>query len=346
MHKFATHSINKILKLLLVFGMTLFLGACAKSDSNSGSAAASSSIASAAQSSASTSSQQQNQQTSQAPASEAQPSVESEQQVQISGPVTLDQIPPYSGSPYIAINNNVPFFDANEKTADGFQHYFDLDSLGRVTMAYGSLGPEFLPTGKRGDISNIRPTGWVQKDYDFITDGGKLYNRCHLIAWSLSGQNDNPKNLMTGTRYFNIKGMTPFENMVRDYIKETGNHVMYRVTPMFQGDELVARGILIEGYSVEDNGEGIEFCDFVYNVQPGVAIDYATGESHADGTDGSAQSQAQPAVTYVLNTKTNKFHRPDCPSVENMSPENREDVTLTKEQVEAMGYEPCKRCNP
>ncbi len=322
-HKFSSNSIHKVLKLLLILSIAVGLGACAKPDSKPGSFPA-----------PSTQTQARSQ-------TSGQPSQTAES-------ISLDQIPAYSGSPYVAINNNVPFFDANEKTTDGFQHYFDLDDLGRVTLAYGSLGPEFLPQDKRGDISSIHPTGWVQNDYDFITDGGKLYNRCHLIAWSLSGQNDNPKNLMTGTRYFNIKGMTPFENMVRDYIKETGNHVMYRVTPMFQGDDLVARGALMEGYSVEDEGEGIEFCVFAYNVQPGVAIDYATGNNQADGTqkDGSNSLSQQPAVTYVLNTKTGKYHLPECSSVESINPENREEVTMSKDQVEASGYTPCKRCNP
>lgn len=265
-----------------------------------------------------------------------------------SGPITLDQIPPYSGEPYIAVHDNVPYFDANEITSDAFTQFFDLDSLGRVTLAYGSLGPETLPSGKRGDISSVQPTGWVQTPYDFITDGGYLYNRCHLIAWSLSGQNDNPKNLMTGTRYFNIDGMTPFENMVRDYIKETGNHVMYRVTPMFSGNDLVARGALIEGYSVEDQGEGVEFCVFAYNVQPGVTIDYATGNNQPGDPVGAQGTQTtDPNVAnYVLNTNTHKYHRPDCASATDMNPENRQDVTMTKAEIEAMGYEPCKRCNP
>lgn len=283
------------------------------------------------------------------------PSIESTDQAPIaqttpgaSGPLTLEQIPPYSGAPYIAVHDNVPYFDANEITSDAFAQFFDLDSLGRVTLAYGSLGPELLPEGKRGDISGVQPTGWVQTPYDFITDGGYLYNRCHLIAWSLSGQNDNPKNLMTGTRAFNIDGMIPFENMVRDYIKETGNHVMYRVTPMFSGNDLVARGALIEGYSVEDQGEGVEFCVYAYNVQPGVVIDYATGNNQpGDPTASQGTQAADPNVAnYVLNTSSYKYHRQDCPSAANISTENRQDVTMTKAEIEAMGYEPCKRCNP
>ena len=187
--------------------------------------------------------------------------------------------------------------------------------------------------------------------YDFV-DGKYLYNRCHLIGYQLTGENANEKNLITGTRYLNIEGMLPFENMVADYVKETDQHVMYRVTPVFEGDNLLAAGVLMEGKSVEDNGEGVLFCVFAYNVQPGVSIDYATGESFADGTivnDTSAQeetSQSEETQTYVLNTNTHKFHKPGCYSVEKIKPENYAEFTGTREEAIAYGYDPCKNCNP
>ena len=187
--------------------------------------------------------------------------------------------------------------------------------------------------------------------YDFV-DGKYLYNRCHLIGYQLTGENANEKNLITGTRYLNIEGMLPFENMVADYVKETDQHVMYRVTPVFEGDNLLAAGVLMEGKSVEDNGEGVLFCAFAYNVQPGVSIDYATGESFADGTivnDTSAQeetSQSEETQTYVLNTNTHKFHKPGCYSVEKIKPENYAEFTGTREEAIAYGYDPCKNCNP
>ena len=179
-----------------------------------------------------------------------------------------------------------------------------------------------------------------------------MYNRCHLIGYQLTGENANEKNLITGTRYLNIEGMLPFENMVADYVKETDQHVMYRVTPVFEGDNLLAAGVLMEGKSVEDKGEGVLFCVFAYNVQPGVSIDYATGESSADRTivnDTSAQEEtslSEETQTYVLNTNTHKFHKPGCYSVEKIKPENYAEFTGTREEAIAYGYDPCKNCNP
>lgn len=190
----------------------------------------------------------------------------------------LDFIPDYSGEPYVPVNENIPYFQNEELIAEPFETYSDLDNLGRCGAAYACIGTDLMPTKDRESISEVKPSGWNNKEYDFI-DGGWLYNRCHLIGFQLTGENANEKNLITGTRYMNVEGMLLFENMVADYIKETGNHVLYRVTPIYQEQELVARGVLMEGKSVEDDGNGILFNVFVYNVQPGIGIDYADGES-------------------------------------------------------------------
>lgn len=198
----------------------------------------------------------------------------SEQQTEIS----LEDIPEYSDEPYVVINGNEPNFSEDDFTTTSFEKYSDLDELGRCQVAYANIGKDLMPTQERGSISEVKPSGWENKKYD-IVDGKYLYNRCHLIGFQLTGENANKKNLITGTRYLNVTGMLPFENQVADYVKETGNHVLYRVTPIFDGDNLVASGVLMEAESVEDKGEEICFCVYVYNVQPGVTIDYATGES-------------------------------------------------------------------
>ncbi len=194
------------------------------------------------------------------------------------GSIDLSNIPEYNGEPYIAVNGNVPFFEDTEVTATSFEKYSDLDNLGRCGVALASVGQDIMPTEERGSIGQIKPAGWHTVKYDCV-DGKYLYNRCHLLGYQLTGENANERNLITGTRYLNVDGMLPFENMVADYVMETGNHVMYRVTPIYTGNNLVADGVLMEGYSVEDQGEGITFCVYVYNVQPGVRIDYATGDS-------------------------------------------------------------------
>lgn len=193
---------------------------------------------------------------------------------------SLDSIPEYSGEPFVTVNDNTPYFSEDDLTVDSFEYYSDLDDLGRCGVAYACIGQDLMPTEKRGDISSVKPTGWVQHKYDFI-DGKVLMNRCHLIGFQLAGENANPKNLVTGTRYMNVTGMLPFENMVADYVKETNEHVLYRVTPIFNGDNLVCNGVLMEAESVEDEGESVLYNVFVYNVQPGVEIDYATGENWA-----------------------------------------------------------------
>ncbi len=195
----------------------------------------------------------------------------------------LDSIPKYDGeSAYVIINNDTPFFEESEYTTKSFESYGELDKLGRCTVTMACVGKDIMPADgeERGSISSVYPTGWEQNRYDSdLVEGGWLYNRAHLIGWQLTAENANKENLITGTRYFNVDGMLPFENMVADYVRETNNHVLYRVTPIFEGDNLLASGVLMEALSMEDNGEGVSFCVYVYNVQPGIEIDYATGEN-------------------------------------------------------------------
>lgn len=274
--------------------------------------------------------------------------------------IDLSSIPAYSGNPYVVINNNEPGFTDTELTTTSFETYSDLDSLGRCGVAYANIGTDLMPTEERGSIGQVKPSGWHTVKYDCV-DGKYLYNRCHLIGYQLTAENANTKNLITGTRYLNIEGMLPFENMVADYIKETGNHVLYRVTPIFDGDNLVASGVLMEAKSVEDNGDGILFNVYCYNAQPGVSIDYATGDSALDGTAATEAPSSEPetpakteepttpvssGTTYILNTNTYKFHYPSCSSVDQMSESNKKEYTGTRDEVIAMGYDPCGRCHP
>lgn len=262
------------------------------------------------------------------------------------------EIPTYAGNAYVEVNGNQPFFSDNEVTANSYETYSELDSLGRCGVAEACVGIDLMPTEERGSISDVRPSGWENNSYDFV-DGGYVYNRCHLIGFQLTGENANEKNLITGTRYMNTEGMLPFENMVADYVQETNNHVMYRVTPIFEGDNLVASGVLMEGQSVEDKGEGILYCVYCFNVQPGVKIDYATGENWEDSTNVEYDSQivSQPQgqsekQEYVLNKNSMKFHYPSCSSVKNMSSKNRIDVEATRDELVSEGYSPCEICKP
>ena len=198
--------------------------------------------------------------------------------------VTLENIPAYSGSPYVELNGNVPCFEESEHTTIPFEYYSELDSLGRCQVAYANICLELMPTEERGQIGSIKPSGWHTIKYDCV-DGKYLYNRCHLIGYQLAGENVNELNLITGTRYMNVEGMLPFENMVDDYVEETRNHVLYRVTPVYKGDNLVASGVQMEAWSVEDQGKGICYNVYVYNVQPGIEIDYVTGDSYYRGKD-------------------------------------------------------------
>lgn len=263
--------------------------------------------------------------------------------------VSLQEIPEYSGSPYVEINGNQPSFTQEELVPESFERYSPLDSLGRCGVAYACIGEDLMPTEDRESISQVRPTGWQTAEYDFV-DGGYLYNRCHLIGFQLTGENANEENLITGTRYMNVEGMLPFENLTADYIKETGNHVLYRVTPVFEGENLVAGGVVMEAMSVEDKGEGVCFSVYVYNVQPGVEIDYATGESWESGQEisqaGDSNVSQGEEQEYILNTNSHKFHLPDCPSVDAMSEKNKEEYFGTREELIAQGYEPCGSCQP
>ena len=190
----------------------------------------------------------------------------------------INEIPEYDGSSYVIINNNEPNFEDISKSGESFEVYSELDSLGRCGEAYASIGKDLMPTEKRGSIGMIKPSGWHTIKYD-IVDGKYLYNRCHLIGYQLTGENANPKNLITCTRQMNTKGMLPFENKVADYINDTNNHVLYRVTPVYENDNLLASGVKIEAKSVEDNGAGVSFNVFVYNIQDGIEINYKNGES-------------------------------------------------------------------
>lgn len=259
------------------------------------------------------------------------------------------EIPDYEGEPYVVLNDNEPDFTEAEITTEAYEDYSDLDALGRCGEAEACIGEELMPTGERESISSVKPTGWVNEKYDSV-DGGYLYNRCHLIGYQLSGENANEENLITGTRYMNVEGMLPFEDMVADYVHETDNHVMYRVTPVFEGDDLVPSGVQMEAESVEDDGEGVSFNVYVYNVQPDITIDYATGENWEtpeNGTAGNPSSgDTSGQQTYILNTNTHKFHLPDCSGAADIKGKNREEYTGTREELTSQGYEPCGRCHP
>ena len=194
--------------------------------------------------------------------------------------ISLENIPAYSGDAYVAVNGNRPFFTETDYTVSSYETYSPLDALGRCGVAEACVGQDLMPTEPRGSIGSVKPSGWQGAKYDFV-DGKYLYNRCHLIGYQLTAENANKQNLITGTRYLNVTGMLPFENMVADYVHETNNHVLYRVTPIFDGSDLVARGVLMEAWSVEDGGDGVCFNVYCYNVQPGVEIDYATGDNWA-----------------------------------------------------------------
>ncbi len=250
-------------------------------------------------------------------------------------------IPEYAGETYVVMNGNTPYFSRRDLPGESFEYYSELDELGRCRTACANIGRDLMPTEKRGEIGQVKPSGWQTVKYENV-EGKYLYNRCHLIGYQLTAENANEKNLITGTRHFNVQGMLPFENMVADYVKETDNHVLYRVTPVFEGDDLLSLGVLMEGWSVEDEGEGICFSVFVYNVQPGIIIDYADGGSRPD----ESMPASGDGTGYVLNTNTGKFHVPTCGSAEQIDEKNREFYSGTREDVTAMGYEPCGECNP
>ena len=261
------------------------------------------------------------------------------------GPFTLDSVPEYAGVPYVAVHDNEPYFTSEDLTTDSYEFYAPLDAYNRCGVTMACIGPDLMPTEKRESIGQVKPTGWQTVKYDHV-DGKYLYNRCHLIGFQLTGENANERNLITGTRSMNTEGMLPFENLVADYIKETGNHVLYRVTPIFVGEELVARGVLMEGLSMEDEGEGVTFCVYAYNNQPGIQIDYATGDSWLSPTAEAGTAEDGEERTYILNTSSRKFHLPTCGGVGDIKEANRSEFTGTREAVTAAGYEPCGRCKP
>lgn len=282
--------------------------------------------------------------------------------------VDLSDISQFDNEPYVVVNNNKPDFSKSEITDESFENYSTLDHMGRCGVALACVGKDIMPTEKRGSIGMVKPTGWHTVKYQFV-DGKYLYNRCHLIGYQLTGENANEKNLITGTRYMNVDGMLPFEDMVADYVKETDNHVMYRITPIYKGNNLLASGVQMEGYSVEDHGDGISFNVYCYNAQPGVKIDYKTGESSANGkvaedttknkkiaqneTKNKQQkeksnygSSSTGSTEYILNLNTHKFHYPDCGSVKQTSEANKGTYTGSREDLIEQGYEPCGNCNP
>ncbi len=278
--------------------------------------------------------------------------------------VKLNDIPSYTGNAYTIINNNQPTFTDEEITTTSYETYSTLDYLGRCGIVEACVGQDIMPTEERGSIGHVRPSGWQTVKYDNV-DGKYLYNRCHLIGYQLTGENDNVKNLITGTRYFNVEGMLPFENLVADYVKETKNHVMYRVTPLYNNEELIARGVILEGYSVEDDGAGVSFNVFCYNVQPDIEINYANGNSKStkvtskkeisqdetskkktNDTDSNTKESNKTSTKYILNMNSYKFHYPSCYSVDQMSESNKGYYTGDRDDLINQGYDPCGNCNP
>jgi DNA-entry nuclease len=268
----------------------------------------------------------------------------------VATPVDPSTLPAYSGESFIVVDNNIPSFGSEELTIVGYEKYSPLDDLGRCGAALASCGVEIMPAPdeERGSISGIKPTGWIQASYEGVS-GGYLWNRCHLIGWQLSAENANRQNLITGTRYMNVSGMLPFENMIADYIKETGNHVALRVTPIFEGDNLVCSGVQMEAYSIEDAGEGICFNVYCYNVQPGILIDYSTGASslpgeNDDNTNSEPDTPDDPEnggeseqMVFIPKTGTKYHSDSTCGTMK-----DPREVTL--EEAEKLGYTPCNKC--
>ena len=256
--------------------------------------------------------------------------------------LSLADIPEFSGEPYVVLNDNVPEFSEEDYTTKSYEFYSELDQYNRCGYTMACIGQDIMPTEERGSIGQVKPTGWQTVKYDFV-DGKYLYNRCHLIGYQLTGENANERNLITGTRYMNVEGMLPFENMVADYIKENDHHVLYRVTPVFDGEDMVAKGVVMEALSMEDDGAGIQFHVFVYNNQPGVTIDYATGESTEKETD---KQQPVAENKYILNVNSKKFHTSDCKQGQTVTDKNRKTYQGSREDLITDGYEPAGCCNP
>ena len=257
--------------------------------------------------------------------------------------LSLEDVPPFAGHAFVVLNNNQPAFTPEDMKTDAYEFYSELDVLGRCGYTVACVGQELMPTEDRESISHVKPTGWNQAQYE-VVDGGNLYNRCHLIAFRLTGENDNAKNLITGTRYMNMEGMAPFEDMVADYIKETNNHVMYRVTPIYDGDNLLATGVQMEAISVEDNGEGICFNVFVYNCQPGITINYADGSSRLTAEEQTDSISGKES--YVINTSSKKFHKAICAQGKSVSENNKDTYVGHRQELINRGYEPAGCCKP
>lgn len=289
--------------------------------------------------------------------------------------VKLKDIPEYAGKPAVKINGNKTFFTKKDKSRlDAFETYSNLDSLGRCGVAYANICKELMPTEERGQIGQIKPSGWQTAKYNGCIEGNYLYNRCHLIGFQLAGENANEKNLITGTRYMNCDGQLPYEDEVADYVQNTGNHVLYRVTPIYDGNNLLASGVLTEAYSVEDKGKGVEFCVYCYNVQPGISINYENGDSTLiknyrgeyavttyystkqiktyDKTSSSKISKIKEMhkvatdSKYILNESSKKFHNPNCSAVKKMSDTNIKKSNESRSSLIGKGYSPCGICNP
>lgn len=258
----------------------------------------------------------------------------------------IDSIPDYEGTPYVEIHNNEPEFNSKDMNTKSFESYSNLDSLNRPQVAYANVSKDLMPNTKRTSIGMVKPVGWHTVRYSGI-DGKYLYNRCHLIGYQLTGENANRKNLITGTRYLNVEGMLPFENKVTSYVKNTNHHVLYRVTPIYDGDDLLAKGVQIEAYSVEDKGQGISFNVFCYNVQPGITINYKNGDSSSSKENIIKKYETKTdTASYILNVNTHKFHRPTCSSVRMMKDSNKIESNKSRDELIANGYSPCKNCNP
>lgn len=258
--------------------------------------------------------------------------------------IDLDSLPEFSYEAYVEINNNIPEFEENELNTKSYETYGELDALGRCTTCKACIGLDLMPTEKRGAIGEVKPTGWHSDKYENI-DGHYLYNRCHLIGYQLTAENANERNLITGTRYLNVDGMLPFENEVADYIKDTGNHVLYEVTPVFKDAELVARGVHMQAMSIEDGGRGVSFNVYCYNAQPGIEIDYQTGDNKPAKEEYTFDDGSEK-LTYIVNENSKKFHKPNCEAVDKMSEKNKKKYAGTRDSLIRNGYEPCGYCKP
>ena len=276
-------------------------------------------------------------------------------------PFHVTDVREYRKKSFTYAHHNQPYFDVDPaKIPESLEYYSELDSLGRCGSATAIISPDTMPSEERGPIGMIKPAGWQTIRYDFV-DGGYLYNRCHLIGYQLAGENANPLNLITGTRYLNTIGMLPFENRIAAYVQRTGNRVLYRVTPIFVDDELVARGVLLEAFSLEDRGKGLCFAVYCYNVQPGITINYQNGESWlvdeapsvTDPTTETTMTTTETAAvtdqkeqTYILNTRSKRFHLPECDSVRDIKAKNKQTYSGTRDELIEKGYKPCGACKP